>query len=200
MTAVTKTKTTFITRSKRFGQLTKWAFQIVDKDGTGQVGRAELYSGILLVHLNLAKYAGAAACYPPTREVIDELFDACDDDNSGYIDEKEFVQIMVICCAQISSRLAVYFLIIILLVPYVAEAVINGMLHLDDWFDLHMREKAHAASWVENFLTFGDMAEKIVSTALFFLVVPLFFNYIDRSSGRAAQSFVIDTSDEGKDD
>jgi Ca2+-binding EF-hand superfamily protein len=47
------------------------------------------------VHLNLAKYAGPAACYPATRQVVDQLFLASDDDNSGGIDENEFVNIMV---------------------------------------------------------------------------------------------------------
>ena len=33
--------------------------------------------------VNLAKYAGPAACYPPTRAVVDQLFDAADADHSG---------------------------------------------------------------------------------------------------------------------
>jgi hypothetical protein len=91
----------FLTRSQAFQRLTKWAFSVCDSDGTGQVGKTELYAGILLVHLQIAKYAGAAACYPPTRQVVDDLFEASDDDQSGGIDEKEFASILVICCAQI---------------------------------------------------------------------------------------------------
>lgn len=191
---------TVLTRSRPFKALTKWAFSVCDTDGTGQLGKAELYNGILLVHLNLAKYAGAAACYPPTRKVIDDLFEASDDDNSGYIDEAEFQAILIVCCGQITSRIAVYFLIIILLVPYVAAAVVDGMLRLDGWFEWRLIEYRGSVSWVEQVLTWGELAEKIVSAALFFLVVPLFFNYIDRSSGEAAQNIVVDSSEETKDD
>jgi hypothetical protein len=34
-----------------------------DSDKTGDVRKTELYFGFLLVHLNLAEYAGPAACY-----------------------------------------------------------------------------------------------------------------------------------------
>ena len=112
--------------------------------------------------------------------MIDDLFDASDDNGSGCIDEEEFRQIIIICCAQITSRIGVYFLIIIILVPYVAEAVIKRLLHVDEWLQLHLAEKAGAFSWIEDMLTFGQMAEKIVSTILFFVLVPLFFNWIDR--------------------
>ena len=46
-------------------------------------------SSVLLIHLNLAKYAGPAACYPPTRDVCDTLFDKADTDNSGGISQEE---------------------------------------------------------------------------------------------------------------
>jgi hypothetical protein len=52
-----------LTRSKPFGKLAQWAFSVCDSDNTGEVGKTELYCGLLLVHLNLAKYAGPAACY-----------------------------------------------------------------------------------------------------------------------------------------
>jgi hypothetical protein len=52
-----------LTRSKPFRKLATWAFSVCDSDKTGEVGKTELYCGLLLVHLNLAKYAGPAACY-----------------------------------------------------------------------------------------------------------------------------------------
>lgn len=187
----TKNSSSFLTRSSAFKRLTKWAFSVCDSDGTGQLGKTELYAGILLVHLNLAKYAGAAACYPPTRQVIDGLFDASDDDNSGYIDASEFEQILVICCAQIASRMLVYFLIIIMLVPYVAEGVILCVTNADEWFGLALHEKGTFFEMVEKLLTTGGVAERIVSTLLFFLVVPLLFNYIDRSSKETAETGIV---------
>jgi Ca2+-binding EF-hand superfamily protein len=87
---------TFLTRTKAFQRLVAWAFSACDNDKTGEINKSELYAGILLVHVTLAKYAGAAACYPPTRQVIDELFEASDTDKSGTILEEEFTQIMVI--------------------------------------------------------------------------------------------------------
>ena len=66
MITSTVASSTWLTRSKPFKRLTKWAFSVCDTDETGKVAKAELYAGIILVHLQLAKYAGAAACYPPT--------------------------------------------------------------------------------------------------------------------------------------
>lgn len=33
--------------------------------------------------VNLAKYAGPAACYPPSRAIVDQLFEAADTNHSG---------------------------------------------------------------------------------------------------------------------
>ena len=55
--------TNWITRSKWFKNLSKWAFSVCDKDKTGHITKAELYTGVILVHLKIAKYAGAAACF-----------------------------------------------------------------------------------------------------------------------------------------
>ena len=40
----------------------------MDSTGNGEVTKDELYAGLLLVHLNLAKFAGAAACYVSTHK------------------------------------------------------------------------------------------------------------------------------------
>jgi hypothetical protein len=39
------------------------AFNDCDTSKSGEVDKQELYAGLLLVHLKLAKFAGAAACY-----------------------------------------------------------------------------------------------------------------------------------------
>jgi hypothetical protein len=170
-----------LTRSTVFRKITKWAFAQCDHDDTGQLGKGELYEGILLVHLQLAKYAGAAACYPPTRTVIDRLFDAADDNKSGSIDEHEFDQIVLISCGQIASRILVYYAIIILLVPYVAAYVIRGLLDIDVWMGWGNVE------WLEWILTFGQLGEETVSLVVFFLLVPMMFDWIDHYSKRAAE-------------
>ena len=182
----------WLTRSKPFRKLTKWAFQQCDLDQTGKIGKPELYAGILLVHVQLAKYAGAAACYPPSRQAIYELFDASDDDNSGSIDENEFGIIMVVCCAQISSRILVYYAIIILMVPYIADSFIRGLLQIDDYFGWNVTsnkggDRPFFVAWFETALTYGDFANSVVSLVLFFLLVPLFFFFFYRSSRDVAE-------------
>jgi hypothetical protein len=52
----------FVTRTAAFRRLTKWAFSKVDANSTGSVNKDELYAGVLLVHLRLARYTGSAAC------------------------------------------------------------------------------------------------------------------------------------------
>ena len=66
-------------------RLTTWAFEVCDKDNTGCIDKDDLYVGILLIHLNLAKYVGAAACNPPSQKQMEELFDVIDWQRSGYL-------------------------------------------------------------------------------------------------------------------
>lgn len=180
----------FLTKRKGFLRLTKWAFDICDGDGTGQVGRAELYAGILLVHVQLAKYAGAAACYPPSRSTVDALFDASDDDRSGAIDEEEFTQIMVLCSQQIASRIMVYYGFIILLVPHLADWFVQGLLAIDHSMEWNTKDRLFYEK-VEHFLTWGHLANKAASFAIFCVVIPLFFDFIDSYSASAAEKFIV---------
>jgi hypothetical protein len=113
------------TRTKTFKRLCTWAFKMCDNTKTGRLTKPELYSGLLLVYINLAKYAGPAACHPPSREVVDMLFDACDFDNSGDICEKEFVTIMIILSSQLTWRIFTFYTLMILLVPYVIMWTVN---------------------------------------------------------------------------
>ena len=100
----------FLTRTKTFEKLAKYAFDMCNSDKeSGEIDKTELYAGILLVHLNLAKYAGAAACYPPSRATVEKLFDVVDVDNSKTIDEREFIHILKICSVDIASRVFVYY-------------------------------------------------------------------------------------------
>lgn len=183
----------WLTRTNGFRRLTQWAFRQCDSNGSGKLNKTELYSGILLVHLQLAKYAGAAACYPPTKAVIDRLFDSSDDDKSGYIDEDEFIKIMVICCAQIASRIVVYFAVLVFLAHFLAEYVILALIHLDEYMGWNVNKNGILSGFfalVETFLTFGQFAESALSLMLFFVVVPMIFDYIDNSSDEAARTTV----------
>jgi hypothetical protein len=186
----------FLTRTKAFKKLTKWAFSVCDSDKTGQLNKSELYAGLLLVHINLAKYAGAAACYPPSREVVEELFEASDDDNSGFIDEEEFTSIAVICCAQILSRIAVYYSIIVLLVPYLAAWFVYGILHIDEFLGREIPKEGRSLGPVVHLAM--TIMERFVGLVFFFLLIPLLFDVIDDYSKAAAEKTVIHVKSSGQ--
>jgi len=52
-----------LTESRPFQMMVESTFKSMDRTGNGHVSKDELYAGLLLVHLKLAKFAGAAACY-----------------------------------------------------------------------------------------------------------------------------------------
>lgn len=162
-----------------------------DADGTGRIGRPELYAGVLLVHVNLAKYAGAAACYPPTRSVVDDLFTASDADGSGYIEETEFMEIIRVCSVDIASRIVVYYAILILLVPYLADGVVYVLWHVDDrwmgWGDSQVLQDNAVLQFLQSFVSWKEMTDRVVSMALFFFVIPMLFDAIDKGSKNRAR-------------
>ena len=105
------------TRSKNFKKLTDWAFKTIDADGSGQVDKKELYTGLLMIHLKLATYAGPAACRPATREYCEKIFDQMDVDKSGELDREEFTEVMQIVCAQVFTRVAIQWTMTLMIVP-----------------------------------------------------------------------------------
>jgi hypothetical protein len=181
-----------LTRTRPFKKLAKWAFDACDADDKGRISKDELYAGILLVHIQLAKYVGVAACFPPTRQVCDQLFQASDDDGSGFIDQAEFTQILVICCAQILSRIVVYFTLMILLVPVAAHRVVKGAGLVLDLVQWQAEAETFAVFlWLESLLTLHGLTEKSVSLVLSFLVIPMIFNLIDSHSRRSAEEVCV---------
>jgi EF-hand domain pair len=178
-----------LTRTRLFRKLAKGAFDTCDTDGTGHVNKDELYAGILLVHVELAKYVGVAACFPPSRQVCDQLFQASDDDGSGYIDENEFTQIAIICCAQILSRIFVYFSLMILLVPLAAHRFVKGAELAANLVQWHAEAETFAlVLWLERVLTLNGITEKSIALLLSFLVIPALFDLIDSCSKRSAEA------------
>jgi len=105
------------TRSKNFKKLTDWAFKTIDADGSGQVDKKELYTGLLMIHLKLATYAGPAACRPATREYCEKIFDEMDVDKSGELDRSEFEEVMQIVCAQVFTRVSIQWTMTLMIVP-----------------------------------------------------------------------------------
>lgn len=167
-----------MTKSGAFTTLVDKAFAVCDDSADGIIDEAELYAGLLLVHLTLAKYAGPAACYPPTRKVCDRLFDAADQDNSNGLDKDQFHWVMGILCVQILSRMMVYYVVLILCVPILASYVI-AIAHIKEgtYLELATRES--------------------VSMLSFFLVVPLLWNAIDARWTRSDAGGYVDAGATG---
>ena len=95
------------------------------------------------------------------------MFEAADKNKSNGIDRDEFVSIIAICCSQILFRMLCYYAILILLVPVVAA-------NLVDYFLVDTG-------------TYLEMAtEQMTSMGLFYLAIPLLWNYIDSQSEKAA--------------
>mmetsp|Transcript_23091 Transcript_23091/g.27804 ORF Transcript_23091/g.27804 Transcript_23091/m.27804 type:complete len:228 (-) Transcript_23091:144-827(-) len=209
----------FWMKTKAFKRLCSWAFKASDRNSTGEVNKDELYAGMLFVHLNLAKYAGPAACYPPTRDVVDELFEASDDNNSGGIDEEEFRVIMVILCSQLTFRIAAYYIILITIVPYIIWTILKildviGVDEAIQSLDENVWE-SYAPSFLQTLVnmipdtTWESLPETLVSTILFYVAIPVAFNTIDKYSEKFALETNVEstttttttaTSDEKKDD
>jgi hypothetical protein len=184
----------FLTRTRSFKKLTKWAFSVCDSDKTGQLGKSELFAGLLLVHVNLAKYAGAAACYPPSREVVEQLFEASDDDHSGYIDEEEFTSIVIICCGQIFSRILVYAIFILLVPKYLGGYIVSNIEGFALGSELLAKPGLLPKPVIDTVLY---VMEPAVGLVFFFLLIPLLFNLIDGFSKTAAEKTVIGTNSSG---
>jgi hypothetical protein len=99
--------------------------------------------------------------------VCDQLFDAADVDHSGGIDQQEFSHILAVLCAQILFRMAVYYVVLILLVPFVAAKVVD-----------------HAGSLIPNGSYLEMAAEQTIGLATFFGAIPFIWNIIDEGASK----------------
>ena len=103
---------------------------------------------------------------------------------------------MVILTSQITARIAVYYSILILLVPYIASVIIKGL----DWIGVDDSIRfvdnvwaAHAPYfllWMVDMVpdsTWAGMPERLTSLALFMLVIPTLLNVIDEKSRSMAE-------------
>lgn len=86
-------KKAFFTKSKVFKNMVDKAFVVIDADGSGEIDKKELYAGLILIHLRLAAYVGAAACRPASKEYVEEIFDSLDKDGTG----KNIIHICFFC-------------------------------------------------------------------------------------------------------
>jgi len=177
--------------------LCKWAFDTCDRNKTKHLSKEELYSGLLLVYINIARYAGPAACYPPSRDIVDTLFDACDVDNSGTICEDEFDSIMIILSSQMTSRIVTYIVFLILLLPYFVDLCIyllcwfgldDTMKGIDQIFNSHAPALMTKAVDLVPDSFWEQLPESMASFAIFSVVIPYCWNWVDEYLEDVAES------------
>ena len=117
-------------RSQYFKDLTEKVFVHVDIDNSGSIDKKEMYSAILLVHLNLATYMGPAACKPPPRKYVNSIFDNLDVDRSGVLEREEFACAMAILCSQIASRVLIQWSMMLMMIPFISNMILDSSFHL----------------------------------------------------------------------
>ena len=83
------------------------AFDSIDVDKSGDVTLEELYSGLLLIHLQMAAYVGASACRPASRGYVEEIFHLLDADDSGVLNREEFSVAMKVLYSQVFTRIVI---------------------------------------------------------------------------------------------
>ena len=92
----------------------------MDTDKTGSIDKKEFYSGLLLIHIHIAKYAGMAACKPPSCDDVYSIFEDFDVDSSGKLDKKIFADVMAILSSRILARVAMQWLILLVIIPIIS--------------------------------------------------------------------------------
>jgi hypothetical protein len=114
-------------RSKRFQKMVDNVFVSIDTDGSGEIDKKELYAGLILIHLRLAAYVGPAACRPATKEYVEEIFDLLDTDGSGQLSREEFGTVMTLLLSQITSRIVLYMIFPLAIIPLFARFIMDGI-------------------------------------------------------------------------
>ena len=107
-------------------------FKSLDIDNSKTLSPDELYAGVLLIHLELAKYFGAAACKPPSREQVNDLFWEFDGDDSETLDADEFCSLSVILLSNILGRIAFQVCMTLMLVPFMGPKVMLVVICSDE--------------------------------------------------------------------
>lgn len=182
------------TRHVLLKKIALWAFETTTQDEVSnldncRVAHEDFYSGMLLVHLHLAKFVGVAACAPPTRQQAEELFALADADDSGYLDKEEFTNAVVVACAPITSRVVVFWAILAVL-PHIVSNIMNWFFQLIRNCMDHVPETLYGKTWE----VLEWVIEDSVALAIFTIILPYIFNKIDclwreQAQERARQRF-----------
>ena len=96
----------------------KELFEKYDVDKSGSIDKMECYVMVLSLFLYCAQYVNISQKIVPSREYIFELFQLLDD-GKGELKFKEFRLILIVCVADIVSRVIIQLSLSILVVPVV---------------------------------------------------------------------------------
>jgi len=113
------------TRTEYFKRAVDSAFDMIDVDKSGDVTLEELYAGLLIMHLQLAVYAGAPACRPASKEYVTEIFHLLDVDSSNTLSKEEFAAVMKILYSQVFTRIVIHWLLTLMIVPIISQYIIK---------------------------------------------------------------------------
>jgi len=127
-------------------------FVAVDNDNSGEVDEKELYSGMLLIHLQLGMYLGPAACKPLARDKCDRIFARMDVDDSGTLDREEFREVMTMLFGNVFIRVIVQWSMTIMIVPMMARTIVSALYAL--MLEIYevvttLDEYSSIANWIE---------------------------------------------------
>ena len=107
--------------------LSEWCFEACDGDHSGSLTYDEVYAGVLLAHLHLARYAGIAALYPPSRNQVMEFCEKVDPKGKQAVGRTEFREIVKLTMAHLGSRIIIYYGFLVLLVPMIASRIVSRL-------------------------------------------------------------------------
>jgi EF hand len=158
----------WVCRTRYFQTLCDQAFALIDSDGSGCVDEKELYTGLLLIHLQLGMYAGPAACKPLSRERVHSIFLKMDMDRSGTLQKDEFERCMAVLFGNVVLRVMVQWALTLLIVPWLAQFIVKSVILRTIQFIYsvitNLDEHSRFFQWIE--LTLEGMAEYIYETLL----------------------------------
>ena len=82
----------------------------------------------------------------------------------------------------------VYYAILVLMVPVLYLHLMESLSEIEAWLGLNLTkiEVPYFLGWVERFVTWGKLAETVLGLMFFYLVVPLFWNLIEKRALAAA--------------
>ena len=104
------------------GELAAKVFAEVDANGDGRLDAAELYSGVLLVYMNVAAYVYVQ---PPSRKAVLAELAELDEEHDGTLDAEEFECFVVWLTAGLVLRAAAHLAVMLVVGPLLSNVIVR---------------------------------------------------------------------------